>query len=103
MDIIYDRKVIRNKRETRTISRTKSLKHRYKNQESLLCHFRVYGLTGGGISYKQGDEVGDGRLAFSEAVKATGRELLGLLSRWQLVQGQVVLLFKELSGTRGEP
>lgn len=63
----------------------------------------MFGLTGRGVSYKQGDEVGDGRLAFGEAMKAAGSELLGLLSSWQLVQSQVVLLLKELPRTRGEP
>lgn len=47
--------------------------------------------------------MGDGRLALGEVMKAVGCELLGLLSRWQLVEGQVVLLFKQLSRTRGEP
>lgn len=47
--------------------------------------------------------MGDGRLAFGEAMKAAGIELLGLLARWQLVQSQVVLLFEELPRTRGEP
>ena len=63
----------------------------------------VCGLTGGGVSYKQGDEVGDGRLAFDEVMKAAGWELLRLLSCWQLVQRQVVLLFKQLPRTRSEP
>lgn len=61
------------------------------------------GLTGGGVSYEQGDKVGDGRLAFGEVMKTTGGDLLGLLSRRQLVQSQVVLLFKQLPGTRSEP
>lgn len=60
-------------------------------------------LTGWGVSYKQWDEVGDGRLPFGEAVKVTGGVFLGFLSWWQLVQGQMVLLFKELTCTRGEP
>ncbi len=63
----------------------------------------VCGLTRGGVPYKQGDKVGDGRLAFGEVVEAAGIELLSLLSRWQLVQSQVVLLFKQLPRTRSEP
>lgn len=61
------------------------------------------GLTGGGVSYKQRDEVGNWRLAFGEVVKAAGGEFLGFLSRWQLVQSQVVLLFEQLPRTRCEP
>lgn len=38
------------------------------------------GLTGGGVPYKQGDKVGDGRLAFSEVMKAAGSEFLRLFS-----------------------
>lgn len=60
------------------------------------------GLTGGGVPHKQGDEVGDGRLALGEAVQVAGREFLGFLSRRQLVEGQMVLLLKELTCTGGE-
>lgn len=63
----------------------------------------MYRLTGGGVSYKQRDKVGHRRLAFDEVMKVAGGELLGFLSRWQLVQSQVVLLLKQLSCTRREP
>lgn len=65
-------------------------------------HTHHAGLTGGGVSHTQGHEVGDGGLALGEGWEATRGELLGLLSGWQLVEGQVVLLFKQLPGSRSE-
>lgn len=59
-------------------------------------------LTGRGVPYEQRDEVGDGRLALGDTVEAARGELLSLLSRWQLVQSQVVLLLEELPRPRGE-
>lgn len=69
----------------------------------LTFNYKYDRLTGWGVSYKQWDEVRDGRLPFGEAVKVTGGVFLGFLSWWQLVQGQMVLLFKELTCTGGEP
>lgn len=41
-------------------------------------------LTGGRVTYKQGDEVGDRWLAFGEVMQAAGSQskLLCLFSRW---------------------
>lgn len=61
------------------------------------------GLTGGGVSHTQRHEVGDGGLAFGEVGEAAGGQLLGGLSGWQLVEGQVVLLLEQLPGSRSEP
>lgn len=47
--------------------------------------------------------MGDGGLALGEAVEVAGGEFLGFLSRRQLVEGQMVLLLKELTCTGGEP
>lgn len=46
--------------------------------------------------------MGDGRLPSGKVVKAARGQLLGLLSTWQLVQSQVVLLFEQLPRTRSE-
>ena len=61
-------------------------------------------LTGGGVPYEQGHDVGDGGLALGEVVGGpAGGGVTHLLSRGHLVHGQVVLLLEELPGTRGEP
>lgn len=60
-------------------------------------------LTRRGVPYEERDEVGDGRLALSDTVKAASGEVLRLLSSGQLVQSQVVLLLEELPRTRCEP
>ena len=61
-------------------------------------------LTGGGVPYEEGHDVGDGGLPLGELVGGTaGGGVTHLLSRGHLVHRQVVLLLEELPSTRGEP